>query len=79
MIVDTIVEYIPEARIKFGANGSDPRNYKVSFKKVKEKLNFQPKYTVKDGIEELIEAFSIGVYSDSLINKNRYGNYKIEY
>jgi nucleoside-diphosphate-sugar epimerase len=79
MIVDTIIEYIPEARIKFGANGSDPRNYKVSFQKVRETLNFEPKYTVKDGIEELIEALSIGVYKDSLINKHRYGNFKIEY
>jgi nucleoside-diphosphate-sugar epimerase len=79
MIVDTIAAYIPEAQIKFGANGSDPRNYKVSFKKVKDILGFEPKYTVKDGIEELINAFKIGVYGDSLTNKNRYGNYKIEY
>jgi len=79
MIVDTIASYIPEAKIKFGANGSDPRNYKVSFKKVKGTLGFEPKYTVKDGIEELINAFKIGVYSDSLANRNRYGNYEIEY
>lgn len=77
MVVDTIASYISEAKIKFGSNGSDPRNYKVSFKKVKEILGFEPKYTVKDGIEELIHAFKIGVYSDSLINKNRYGNYEI--
>jgi nucleoside-diphosphate-sugar epimerase len=79
MIVDTIATYIPEAQIKFGTNGSDPRNYKVSFKKVKDTLGFEPKYTVKDGIEELIKAFEIGVYKDSLNNKNRYGNYEIEY
>lgn len=79
MIVDTIASYIPEANIKFGAHGSDPRNYKVSFKKVKKALGFEPKYTVKDGIEELINAFKIGVYSDSLENKNRYGNYEIFY
>jgi nucleoside-diphosphate-sugar epimerase len=79
MIVDTIASYIPEANIKFGAHGSDPRNYKVSFKKAKETLGFEPKYTVKDGIEELINALKIGVYSDSLANKNRYGNYEIEY
>jgi len=79
MIVDTIESYIPEAKIKFGAEGSDPRNYKVSFKKVKETLGFEPKYTVKDGIEELINAFKIGAYTDALANKNRYGNYEIEY
>lgn len=79
MIVDTIASFIPRANIIYGANGSDPRNYKVSFKKVKETLGFIPKYTVKDGIEELINAFKIGVYNDSLNNKNRYGNYTIEY
>jgi nucleoside-diphosphate-sugar epimerase len=79
MIVDTIKEYLPEAKIKFGSNGSDPRNYKVSFKKAKEILGFEPKYSVKDGIEELIKAFEIGVYSDSLDDKNRYGNYIINY
>jgi len=79
MIVDTIASYIPDANIKYGANGTDPRNYKVSFKKVKDTLGFEPKYTVKNGIEELINAFKIGVYSDSLSNKNKYGNYQINY
>lgn len=79
MIVDTIKEYLPEAKIKYGENGSDPRNYKVSFKKVKETLGFEPKYTVKNGIEELIKAFELGVYNDSLENKNKYGNYIIKY
>jgi nucleoside-diphosphate-sugar epimerase len=79
MIVDTIASYIPDAKIKFGANGTDPRNYKVSFKKVKDTLGFEPKYTIKHGIEELISAFKIGVYSDSITNKNKYGNFKINY
>jgi nucleoside-diphosphate-sugar epimerase len=79
MIVDTIASYIPDAKIKYGANGTDPRNYKVSFKKVKETLGFVPKYTVKNGIEELINVFKIGVYSDSIKNKNKYGNYQIKY
>ena len=79
MIVDNIAVYIPDAQIKFGTNGSDPRNYKVSFKKVKETLGFEPKFTVNDGIEELIFALRIGVYNDSLSNKNRYGNFEIEY
>lgn len=79
MIVDAIKEYLPEANIKYGENGSDPRNYKVSFKKAKEILGFEPKFTVKDGIEELIKAFELGVYKDSLENKNKYGNYIIKY
>jgi nucleoside-diphosphate-sugar epimerase len=79
MIVNTIKEYLPEAKIKYGKNGNDPRNYKVSFKKAKNTLGFEPKYTVKNGIEELIKAFELGVYNDSLENKNKFGNYIINY
>lgn len=79
MIVDAIVKHIPDAKIIFGQNGSDPRNYRVSFKKVKEVLSFEPMWTVEDGIVELINAFEIGLYNDSFANKNNYGNYKIDY
>ena len=80
MIVDEILKYIPTGKVKYGTHGSDPRNYKVSFAKVKEcTLGFEPKYTVKDGISELLEALKIGAYADSIEYKNRYGNYKIKY
>lgn len=79
MIVDSISLKIKNAKIKFGSNGTDPRNYKVSFNKVKEVLGFEPKYTINDGIDELIAAFDLGIYSDSIINKNNYGNYEITY
>lgn len=79
MIVDSILEYLPNAKVKYTNNGSDPRNYKVSFNKVKEVLNFEPKFTVKQGISELIDALEVGLYSDSIENKNNYGNYKINY
>jgi len=79
MIVETIVNNIPHAKVTYGANGSDPRNYKVSFNKVKSVLNFIPTWSVEDGIKELINAFEIGLYNDAVINKNKYGNYKIDY
>lgn len=79
MIVDEIQKNIPEGRIAFGQNGSDPRNYKVDFSKVKRVLDFEPEFTVKDGIKELIDAMKIGLYSDSMENRNKYGNYVINY
>jgi nucleoside-diphosphate-sugar epimerase len=79
MIVDTIVSYLPDSKISYGANGSDPRNYKVSFKKVKDRLGFEPKYSVRQGIEELILALKTGAYADSVVNKSIYGNYEIKY
>jgi nucleoside-diphosphate-sugar epimerase len=79
MIVDLIVKNIPEAKVKFGANGSDPRNYKVSFSKVNSVLNFVPTWTVEDGIKELINAFDLGLYADVNTDKNKYGNYHLDY
>ncbi len=79
MIVDTILQNIPNAKVKYGANGSDPRNYKVSFSKVKTILNFTPNWTVEDGIKELINAFDLGLFADVNLNKNKYGNYIIDY
>ena len=79
MIVETILEYIPDGNVKYSDKGSDPRNYRVSFEKVKKTLGFEPEYTVKDGIMELIDGLRKGIYADSLDDKNRYGNYEISY
>jgi nucleoside-diphosphate-sugar epimerase len=79
MLIEEIMTHLPDAKVSYSANGSDPRNYKVSFKKVKETLGFEPEYSVKDGVKELIEALDLGLYSDSTENKNKYGNYKINY
>jgi hypothetical protein len=42
-------------------------------------LSFEPKYIVKDGIEESINAFKISFYNKFLANQNLYGNYEIEF
>lgn len=77
MIVDSILVKLPDAKVNYGTNGSDPRNYKVSFKKVKSVLGFEPQYSVVDGINELISVMKFGFYSD-VENRNKYGNYHIE-
>lgn len=79
ILIDEIIKVVPKANVSFSENGSDPRNYRVNFEKVKNILGFEPKYTIKDGVEELVNALEIGLYKDSVSNKNRYGNYKINY
>ena len=79
MIIDEIIKHLPNSKVKYSSNGSDPRNYKVSFSKVYNVLGFSPKYLVKDGIKELVNALKMGLYKDSLENKNSYGNYSINY
>ncbi|MEX0939739.1 MAG: NAD(P)-dependent oxidoreductase [Candidatus Paceibacterota bacterium] len=79
MIVDEILRYIPDGKVVYNSKGSDPRNYKVSFKKVEKTLGFGPKFTIEDGIHELVKALGIGVYADSMTNTNKYGNFQINY
>ena len=77
MLIDEILKRVPNANVSYSENGSDPRNYRVAFEKVKNVLGFEPKYTVKDGVDELVDALEIGLYKDSVTNKNRYGNYEL--
>ena len=44
MLIDEIMVHLPNAKVKYLENGNDPRNYKVSFKKIKDVLGFEPKY-----------------------------------
>ena len=42
----------------------DPRDYRVSFDKIRRALGFQTRYTVEAGVRELINAISQGVVAD---------------
>jgi nucleoside-diphosphate-sugar epimerase len=53
MIVDNILKTIPEGKIKYVKKDEDPRDYRVSFEKIKERLGFRITRTVPDGIEEI--------------------------
>ena len=77
MILDCITKSLDNCNIVFDQNDSDPRNYRVSFNKVKQILDFEPKFSVEKGVEELINAFKLGMFSDSLTYSEKYGNYKI--
>ena len=79
MIIDEVLNHVSDGKVVYNSEGSDPRNYRVSFKKVKDVLGFEPKFTVEEGIKELVEALKVGLYADSLDNLDRYGNYKIDY
>lgn len=78
MLIDEILQFIPNGKVSYTKNSPDPRNYRVSFEKVKKTLGFEPNYSVKDGIYELVKAFGDGQFSDADSNSNRYGNYFIE-
>jgi nucleoside-diphosphate-sugar epimerase len=59
-IAAMIVEAMPDVAIEFAKGaGADARNYRVSFAKAERQLpGFQPQWTVRRGIDELIEAYA---------------------
>jgi nucleoside-diphosphate-sugar epimerase len=79
MIVDIIIEKIPNGKVKYQKYGSDPRNYRVNFEKVKSVLGFEPKYTIQDGVDELIDLINDHVFDHVDENRNFFGNYEINY
>ena len=69
-----VKEIIPTASLTRDNNDTDKRNYKVSFKKIRELLNFKPDYDVRDGIKEMAEVLKRGLIKD--YRNPRYSNVK---
>ncbi len=76
-IVDLILRRLPDRAVSYRANSGDPRNYRVSFEKVKRKLHFVPRISVAEGIDEIIWALSAHMLDDVATRKNYYGNYEL--
>lgn len=73
-IILEILKKIPKVSVKYLKNDIDPRNYKVNFSKVKNKLKFNQDYSVQFGIKELIKNFKRGKFK----TVSKLGNYNIE-
>lgn len=54
MIVDLIKKFLPKAEVDYVSKNEDPRDYKVSFKKIKDQLGFKISRTVEDGVKEIL-------------------------
>lgn len=60
MIVDEIKKQIPDANIKYVKKDEDPRDYRVNFDKIRDRLGFELKFTVPKGIEQIREVLDAG-------------------
>jgi nucleoside-diphosphate-sugar epimerase len=63
-IVELLKERFPDATVKFVHRDEDPRDYRVSFEKVKEHLDFQAQWSVSAGIDEVSALLQSGLVSD---------------
>jgi len=58
-VAEMVAEVVPNSQVSFAPGASpDTRNYRVDFKKAETKLpGFKPRWTLKQGIEELYAAY----------------------
>ena len=51
--IEQIKKIIPDAKVRYIEKKEDPRNYRVSFEKIKKELGFGISMRVPDGIKEI--------------------------
>lgn len=79
MLINEILNFLPKSRIKYLDNGNDPRNYRVNFEKVQNVIKFSPKYSVRDGIKEIVKCLENGIFMNLKDRKDGYGNFDVFY
>jgi nucleoside-diphosphate-sugar epimerase len=50
--------------VTFQEGGKDPRNYRVSFEKIEQRIGFESEHRVPASIDNLVEAIQAGVFTD---------------
>ena len=65
MIVKKIQGFIPDAKIKYVKKNEDPRDYRVSFEKIKRELDFTITKTVPEGIAEIFDVVRQGIIKNT--------------
>jgi nucleoside-diphosphate-sugar epimerase len=63
-LVEEIGKQIDRGNVSYVRRDEDPRDYKVSFDKIRAELGFETLMTVPDGIAEIIAALDEGAFGD---------------
>jgi nucleoside-diphosphate-sugar epimerase len=63
-LVEEIKRQVDRGRVAYVPRDEDPRDYKVSFEKIRAQLGFETLMTVPDGIGEVIAALDEGAFGD---------------
>jgi len=78
MVVDAVLDALGgDGTVRYDEGGSDPRNYRVSFEKIRSVLGFEPDHRVPETVATLIGAVRSGVYSDVDSRPGFYTNHTI--
>jgi len=61
---EMIADLVPGAKLVIEGSDTDPRDYKVSFAKLRKTLGFEPVWTLKEGVKQVIDAIESGRVKD---------------
>ena len=71
-LVEIITGQLGRGEVSYVTKTEDPRDYKVSFERIKNELGYEPRYRVPSGIEELVGALEEERFGDPF--SPRYSN-----
>jgi nucleoside-diphosphate-sugar epimerase len=63
-LVEVMSEQIPSGRVSYVHRDEDPRDYKVSFEKIRARLGYEPDMRVPDGIREIVAGLDAEAFGD---------------
>jgi len=72
MIVDEVIKVLPDAKVKYVSKNEDPRDYRVAFEKINDRLGFKLMFTVPDGIKQIVKVLDDGFILNP--DDNKYKN-----
>jgi nucleoside-diphosphate-sugar epimerase len=78
MIVEEVQKHVPGTQVEYRSGDTDPRNYRVSFEKIRDKLGFTCDMTVQSYLPRLVSAVQGGVFP-AVRGDNRFGNYSVHH
>ncbi len=77
MIVDLVARHIP-TQVEYMSGDKDPRNYRVSFAKIRSRLGFEASRLVSGYVPELVDAVRNGLYATDGPTPSYYGNHDVQ-
>ncbi|HYN39874.1 MAG TPA: SDR family oxidoreductase, partial [Rhodospirillales bacterium] len=63
--------------VEYGGSGGDRRDYRVSFAKIRERLDFRGRFGLRAVIPQLVQAVHGGLYRLDNGSRSAYGNYEV--
>jgi nucleoside-diphosphate-sugar epimerase len=70
-LVELMQSKIPTGRVSFVHRDEDPRDYKVSFEKIRRELGYEPDMRVPDGVDEVVKGLDEKAFGDPFDPKHK--------